>query len=100
MKIESSAPTNIALIKYMGKEDSQANLPTNSSLSWTLDDLRTHVHLTLREDLTEDRWQALQGPGFETLNLSQSAKNRFLRHFQFLKSEWGMKKKFSDRVRQ
>ena len=37
------APSNIALIKYMGKTDSVLNLPENSSLSMTLDSLCTWV---------------------------------------------------------
>lgn len=40
-----SAPSNIALIKYMGKEDSSLNLPANSSLSMTLDQLCTWVEI-------------------------------------------------------
>jgi diphosphomevalonate decarboxylase len=35
------APSNIALVKYMGKNDSSRNLPANSSLSMTLQDLCT-----------------------------------------------------------
>jgi len=35
------APSNIALIKYMGKEDSSSNLPANGSLSMTLNTLCT-----------------------------------------------------------
>ena len=32
----AKAPSNIALIKYMGKKDAELNLPMNSSLSYTL----------------------------------------------------------------
>ncbi|KAI5816083.1 diphosphomevalonate decarboxylase [Pyronema omphalodes] len=41
----TTAPVNIAVIKYWGKRDTKLNLPTNSSLSVTLsqDDLRTHT---------------------------------------------------------
>jgi diphosphomevalonate decarboxylase len=39
------APSNIALIKYMGKTDSSLNLPENSSLSMTLDALSTWVRI-------------------------------------------------------
>ena len=42
----ASAPSNIALIKYMGKTDEQDNRPTNRSLSYTLNHLRTTVELT------------------------------------------------------
>jgi diphosphomevalonate decarboxylase len=37
------APSNIALIKYMGKTDASTNLPENSSLSMTLDALSTYM---------------------------------------------------------
>ncbi|TGZ84428.1 diphosphomevalonate decarboxylase [Ascodesmis nigricans] len=41
----TTAPVNIAVIKYWGKRDTALNLPTNSSLSVTLSqkDLRTHT---------------------------------------------------------
>ena len=37
---EISCSPNIALIKYMGKKDEFKNMPDNSSLSYTLDDLK------------------------------------------------------------
>ena len=40
-----SAPSNIALIKYMGKSDTAANLPENASLSMTLDATSSDVDL-------------------------------------------------------
>ncbi|KZF25747.1 diphosphomevalonate decarboxylase [Xylona heveae TC161] len=44
-RASTTAPVNIAVIKYWGKRDAKLNLPTNSSLSVTLsqDDLRTHT---------------------------------------------------------
>ncbi|KAL9001240.1 MAG: hypothetical protein Q9169_000424, partial [Polycauliona sp. 2 TL-2023] len=44
-RASTTAPVNIAVIKYWGKRDPQLNLPTNSSLSVTLSqsDLRTHT---------------------------------------------------------
>lgn len=41
----TTAPVNIAVVKYWGKRDAKLNLPTNSSLSVTLSqaDLRTHT---------------------------------------------------------
>ncbi|CAF9920707.1 MAG: diphosphomevalonate decarboxylase [Heterodermia speciosa] len=44
-RASTTAPVNIAVIKYWGKRDPKLNLPTNSSLSVSLDqaDLRTHT---------------------------------------------------------
>ncbi|MCJ1401731.1 diphosphomevalonate decarboxylase [Xylographa trunciseda] len=44
-RASTTAPVNIAVIKYWGKRDPALNLPTNSSLSVTLaqSDLRTHT---------------------------------------------------------
>lgn len=44
-RASTTAPVNIAVIKYWGKRDTTLNLPTNASLSVTLsqDDLRTHT---------------------------------------------------------
>lgn len=44
-RASTTAPVNIAVIKYWGKRDPNLNLPTNSSLSVTLSqsDLRTHT---------------------------------------------------------
>ncbi|TAQ85090.1 hypothetical protein B7494_g6588 [Chlorociboria aeruginascens] len=41
----TTAPVNIAVVKYWGKRDAKLNLPTNSSISVTLSqsDLRTHT---------------------------------------------------------
>jgi diphosphomevalonate decarboxylase len=94
MIMENSAPSNIALIKYMGKVDSTANLPANSSMSFTLDQLRTFVRLTLREDLTTDQWLPLTGPGLHELSLNEKSKTRFIKHFQMLKKEWKIEKCF------
>ncbi|MGE0616891.1 MAG: hypothetical protein AB7P04_14765 [Bacteriovoracia bacterium] len=41
--IFASAPSNIAIIKYMGKKDASQNLPANGSLSMTLNSLQTVV---------------------------------------------------------
>lgn len=41
----ASAPSNIALVKYMGKEDRSLNLPSNGSLSLTLSELCTQVEV-------------------------------------------------------
>ncbi|CAH7670426.1 diphosphomevalonate decarboxylase [Phakopsora pachyrhizi] len=51
-EVTCSAPVNIAVIKYWGKRDSKLILPTNSSLSLTLDqsDLRSTTTARLLRD--------------------------------------------------
>lgn len=81
-------PSNIALIKYMGKTDSTVNLPTNPSISYTLNKLLTRVELT--EGKTEDQWKPLDTEGFTAPELSEKGQNRFINHFQNLKRHWGI----------
>lgn len=45
-KVIAKAPSNIALIKYMGKKDASRNLPLNPSLSLTLNGFATVAELT------------------------------------------------------
>src|SRR5687767_3981278 len=103
MKWFDSAPSNIALIKYMGK--SPGNIPLNSSLSYTLEHLRTMVEI---EETNEgiDRWEPLhlseeQHKHFAEKNcniisfyseISTSGQNRFLKHFSFLKNKFRIQK--------
>ena len=54
MKGTAKAHTNIALIKYWGKRNEELILPTNSSLSVTLDGLHTETTVQFHEDLQED----------------------------------------------
>jgi len=91
---EASAPSNIALIKYMGKVDGAGNLPTNSSLSWTIEDLRSYVKLTHRSDLPKDEWAPLEGDHLAQIQLNEASRERFLNHFQSLKSELGVQENF------
>ena len=91
MKWFAKAPANIALIKYMGKDDPANNIPSNPSLSYTLDDLLSFVEI---EDLTnsEDIWEPLDIPGSpasETFTLSHAQQERFLKHLAFLKTHFG-----------
>lgn len=54
MKATAKANTNIALIKYWGKRDEKLFLPTNSSISITLDKFYTKTTVEFKENLTED----------------------------------------------
>lgn len=83
-----SAPSNIALIKYMGKEDTPSNLPMNASLSYTLPHLLTTVEIETSKQ-PEDRWEPFKNtPDFHTPSLSDAAIQRFLKHLSFLKQQF------------
>lgn len=83
--IEASAPSNIAIIKYMGKTRTETNLPSNASLSFTLEHLRSFVVIE-DSSATEDSWQPL--PGFAPVQLSEVGLKKFLLHFARLKTQW------------
>lgn len=89
--VEASAPSNIALIKYMGKTDSKSNRPTNSSVSYSLDKLKTFVRICQSEDLTEDQWKPLQRGNLLKIELSEKGLIKFLHHFNELKKEFKLK---------
>lgn len=82
-----SAPSNIALIKYMGKTNHQDNFPTNASISYTLEHLRTFVRIEKLEGSTKDIWEPLQDENLKLfpLELSEKGQLKFLNHFQKLK---------------
>lgn len=86
----TSAPSNIALIKYMGKSAAASNLPANASLSFTLDKLRTSVQIEATQGIS-DTWEPLSGPGGYPLHLSEKGQLKFLNHFRRLKEAWGLK---------
>ncbi len=88
-----SAPSNIALIKYMGKVEGQGNTPTNASLSYTLDNLKTFVRLTILNE-GPDQWKAFVREDLQEINLSEKGQQRFLKHLQMLKTKWGVEKNF------
>jgi diphosphomevalonate decarboxylase len=90
MWVETSAPSNIALIKYMGKTDSKLNRPTNSSFSFCLDKLRTFVRIKSNPELTEDTWAPFKRPDLLPIELSEKGRQKFFGHFQFLKKEFKM----------
>lgn len=58
-KATARAHSNIALVKYWGKRDADLNLPTNGSISLTLDGMHTTTTVT---------WQEASGGDEVTLN--------------------------------
>lgn len=105
--IRTRAPSNIALVKYMGKKDAARNIPSNSSLSMTLSDLSTFVELRLFEGAPGMTWVAelpsdlpSSRSAWEVPRLNAAAQERFQRHcirvqggVQELLKTWGL---FSD----
>lgn len=88
MWFEASAPSNIALIKYMGKTDTKNNKPTNSSFSYCLEKLRTYVRIRKLEGVQADIWSAYQRDDLRPIELSEKGRNKFLAHFELLKKEF------------
>ncbi|MBM7599446.1 diphosphomevalonate decarboxylase [Virgibacillus halotolerans] len=56
MRATAKAHTNIALIKYWGKRDESLILPTNNSLSVTLDGFYTETTVAFNEALKQDQF--------------------------------------------
>lgn len=56
MRARARANSNIALIKYWGKRNEPLILPTNNSLSVTLDGLYTETTVHFQEQLKEDQF--------------------------------------------
>ena len=81
----AQAPSNIALIKYMGKKNTNKNIPSNPSLSYTLNRLRTEVTLETVPG-TNDIWEPLEKEGIINHIFSEKAQARFLRHLQLIKN--------------
>lgn len=84
----AQAPANIALIKYMGKRDVNSNLPDNSSLSYTLNNLLSTVKLETLPT-KKDMWEPLNIPGAGEFSLSVAGQKRFIDHLVRLKEHFG-----------
>ena len=80
-------PSNIAFIKYMGKLNSAKNKPTNSSLSWTLNHLKTKVVIE-KSSGTEDQWQPLASD--YPFEMSPLGREKYLNHLGRLKTYFGI----------
>ncbi len=89
----AQAPSNIALIKYMGKKDVGTNLPLNPSLSYTLNELLSSVTLESHSG-AHDIWEPLDLPGYKPFSLSSKAQARYLQHLAVLKAHFNYTGKF------
>ncbi|WP_338521279.1 diphosphomevalonate decarboxylase [Candidatus Legionella polyplacis] len=98
MKWIAQAPSNIALIKYMGKKNKINNLPINSSLSYTLNRFKSTVLLEYNKKIKQDLWKPLSiTKTNHTKNiflLSISEQKRFLKHLSRIKSYFNYKGSF------
>lgn len=95
MKVwQAEAPSNIALIKYMGKSDSQNNVAANPSLSLTTKKLITKAVAEVDTHSAEDRWEPLVEKGFMSMNLSERGEERFLTRWKVLKEFFSIKENF------
>lgn len=93
----AQAPSNIALIKYMGKSDEGINNPINSSLSYTLNHLTSNVSLDIHKG-NRDLWEPLNIPGSKPFSLSTSAQTRFINHLARLKERFNYQGHFIVRI--
>jgi len=87
MQYFAEAPSNIALIKYMGKQDHENNTPLNASLSYTVDELKSYVTIESYSG-AKDAWEPLDMPGVSGFHLSEHAKLRFLEHLARVKAHF------------
>ena len=91
-RVSVMAPSNIALVKYMGKLDAEINLPANASFSLTLNDLCTYVEIssssTSETGASGVKWvsevpeKAKGNPEAKPPTLSESGIARMTRHFE------------------
>ena len=90
----ADAPSNIALVKYMGKVEGDPlikNRPTNISLSFTLPHLRSFVQLEQDMNASDDHWEPLasfKDKKFAPLDLRDRGSARFRAHLAMLKSHF------------
>src|SRR5699024_9044461 len=80
MRAAAKAHTNIALIKYWGKRNESLILPTNNSLSVTLDGLYTKTDVDFDPALTEDTFYLNEEP------IKGEAYNRVTQYLDKLRS--------------
>ncbi|MDR2267979.1 MAG: hypothetical protein LBD81_00835 [Holosporaceae bacterium] len=80
---KATAPTNIALIKYIGKNDD--NIPLNTSLSYTLEHFTTEVTLELSDK--NDVY-------INQMGLEGASVTRFMKHLAYIKKMYGCSENF------
>ena len=93
-RVSVQAPSNIALVKYMGKLDATINLPANASFSLTLNKLCTYVEMTESVStasgvqwISEIPAKAKGDPEAKSPKLSESGIARMNRHFERVRKQ-------------
>ena len=89
MHFTKTMPTNIALIKYIGKEE--GNIPLNPTLSFALPELITTAHLTYSPSLAKDCWK--MDP--KAPKLAYKSIERYLQHLKRVKEVYNFCGNFS-----
>src|SRR5699024_8801473 len=82
MKATAKAHTNIALIKYWGTRKDELILPTNNSLSVTLDGFYTKTAVEFDKELTEDKFT------FDNKEVTGEAYKRVTKYLELIR-EYG-----------
>jgi diphosphomevalonate decarboxylase len=86
----ATAPSNIALVKYMGKSCSKNNIAENVSLSFTLKEKLAKVELHFSDSW---QWQPLTDFGV-LLDLSKSEQEKYIEFAKTVAQELGIKEAF------
>ncbi len=89
-KATSSAPSNIALIKYWGARDLDAAIPQNASISMTLEVCRSTTTVRLTEEAGTDVIR-LRGQDGEDVTPPPSFQRRFQEHTSRLRDRLGFR---------
>lgn len=84
IRIRVRAPSNIALVKYMGKKPGGKNLPENPSLSFTLSHRATELWLLGPNERTH---VSFSHPDFVSPKLSAAGEQRFQNFYRLLREE-------------
>ncbi|RVX71732.1 hypothetical protein B0A52_03916 [Exophiala mesophila] len=86
-RASTTAPVNIAVIKYWGKRDTALNLPTNSSLSVTLSQKSLRTHTTASASSSYSGQDSLILNGEEEDIQSSKRTQACLKHLRSLRAE-------------
>ena len=89
MHFKQTMPANIALIKYIGKDE--GNIPLHPTISLELPELITTVHLTYSPLLTKDSWQMHP----KAPKLAYKSIERYLQHLKRVKDVYNFCGNFS-----